>query len=176
MAVISLEEAKNYLKIDTADDDALISVFISAAERLVEKYTGRTLLTEDFVLKLDTSPGEILIPNSPLQSISKIEVIDDGGTMTEVDTSTYYVDIDQAQQGKVRLRPGCVWPCHRGFASFVISGRAGYGDSPDDVPLPLKTAIMIALALIYEKRGTISEQEVLEAISALCWPYKVMRL
>ena len=176
MAVISLEEAKNYLKIDTADDDALISVFISAAERLVEKYTGRTLLTEDFVLKLDTSPYEILIPHSPLQSVSKIEVIGDDGAVTEVDASNYYVDTNEAQQGRVRLRLGCVWPCHRGFASFMISGRAGYGDSPDDVPLPLKTAIMIALALIYEKRGTISKQEVLEAISALCWPYRVMRL
>jgi uncharacterized phiE125 gp8 family phage protein len=176
MAVITLEEAKNYLKIDTADDDVLISILISAAERLVEKYTGRTLLTRDFIFKLDDPSWEILIPHSPLQSVSKIEIVDDNGVVTEVAASNYYVDIDQDQQGRVRLRSGCVWPYHRGFASFVISGKAGYGDSPDDIPLPLKTAIMTTLALIYEKRGAISEKEVLEAISTLCWPYKVMRL
>lgn len=34
MALISLEEAKGYLRVDTADEDAMIGIFISAAERL----------------------------------------------------------------------------------------------------------------------------------------------
>ncbi|HUM33631.1 MAG TPA: head-tail connector protein [Candidatus Saccharicenans sp.] len=176
MAVISLEEAKLYLKVDTTDDDELINALISVAERLVEKYTGRTLLTSEFVFKLDDPPGEILIPHSPLQSVSKIEVIDDSGVATEVAASNYYVDIDQAQQGRVRLRPGCVWPYHRGFASFVISGSAGYGDSPDKVPTPLKTAILLALAILYENRGQVESQTLIDSISALCWPYRVLRI
>jgi len=34
MAWISLEEAKEYLRVDTADEDAMIGILISAAERL----------------------------------------------------------------------------------------------------------------------------------------------
>ena len=34
MALISLEEAKAYLRVDTADEDAMIGILISAAERL----------------------------------------------------------------------------------------------------------------------------------------------
>ena len=34
MALISLEEAKGYLRVDTADEDAMIGILISAAERL----------------------------------------------------------------------------------------------------------------------------------------------
>ena len=34
MALISLEEAKGYLRVDTADEDAMIGVLLSAAERL----------------------------------------------------------------------------------------------------------------------------------------------
>ena len=34
MALISLEEDKGYLRVDTADEDAMIGILISAAERL----------------------------------------------------------------------------------------------------------------------------------------------
>ena len=34
MALISLEEAKGYLRVDTADEDAMIGILICAAERL----------------------------------------------------------------------------------------------------------------------------------------------
>ena len=34
MALISLEEAKEYLRVDTADEDAMIGILLSAAERL----------------------------------------------------------------------------------------------------------------------------------------------
>ena len=40
MAMISLEEAKNYLRVDTSDDDALITALISSAEMLA-KDVGR---------------------------------------------------------------------------------------------------------------------------------------
>ena len=34
MALVSLEDAKGYLRVDTADEDAMIGILISAAERL----------------------------------------------------------------------------------------------------------------------------------------------
>lgn len=34
MALISLEEAKSYLRVDTADEDAMIGILLSSAERL----------------------------------------------------------------------------------------------------------------------------------------------
>ena len=34
MALISLEEAKSYLRVDTEDEDAMIAILLSSAERL----------------------------------------------------------------------------------------------------------------------------------------------
>ncbi|WP_274939972.1 head-tail connector protein [Chordicoccus furentiruminis] len=34
MALVSLDEAKGYLRVDTADEDAMIGILLSAAERL----------------------------------------------------------------------------------------------------------------------------------------------
>lgn len=173
MAVIGLEEARQYLKVDTTDDDALICSLIIVAEAAVEKLTGRKLLTTDFTYTLDIPPDPILIPYSPLQEITKIEVVADDGTVSEVDSSSYEVDTS-GPMGRIKLKSGYSWPAHRGFASFIITGKAGYGVDASAVPAPLKTAILLTLAILYENRGKVESQVLLDSISALCWPYRIV--
>jgi len=52
MAIISLEEAKSYLKIDIEDDDSLLNLQISAAEAYITNATGETYTGEDHLVKL----------------------------------------------------------------------------------------------------------------------------
>lgn len=176
MAVIGLEEAKLYLKVDTTDDDPVITALISAAEKFVEDYTGLRLLTFNFSCVLDKVGELTYVPFSPLQEVTKIEVIAEDGSVSVVDPGTYDVDTSSRQYGKVRLKPGYSWPEHRGFASFIISGKAGFGDNPADVPSPLKTAVLIVLAKLYESRGEARDEELYESIAALCLPFRVMRI
>jgi uncharacterized phiE125 gp8 family phage protein len=175
MNVITLDEAKNYLRVDSADDNALITMWIEAAEDEVEKLTWRTLLTTTFELIYDEVGDSIEIVKSPLQEVTKIETIDDAGVKTEVSSSLYNVDIT-GQRGRVMLKSGCVWPSHRGFASFILTVKAGYGDQASSVPAALRTAVFIALAIIYENRGVIDEGKIISSISAMCWPYRIFRL
>ncbi len=181
MAVIGLEEARQYLKVDTTDDDALICSLIIVAEAAVEKLTGRKLLTTDFTYTLDIPPDPILIPYSPLQEITKIETVALDGAISVVDPEIYVVDTSQDQMGRIWLKPDCSWPAHRGFASFIITGKAGYGETPDKVPEPLKHAILIAVGTMYEQRGILDVNELvgrslMETLNTLCWPYRVMRI
>jgi uncharacterized phiE125 gp8 family phage protein len=175
MSVITLDEAKTHLRVDTADDNALITTLVSVAEDCVEKETKRTLLTQTFELVYDEVGASIEIIRSPLQEVTKIEVISEAGVKTEVSETLYDVDISGIR-GRVRLRSGCSWPDHRGFASFIITAKAGYGDAAANVPSALKQAALIALAILYESRGEMDEAKISKAISGLCWPYKVFRL
>ena len=43
MALVTLEEAKKYLRVDSADEDALTGVLLSAAERMCADYHALTL-------------------------------------------------------------------------------------------------------------------------------------
>jgi uncharacterized phiE125 gp8 family phage protein len=174
MSVITLEEAKAHLRVDSADDNALITSLISTAEDCVEKETKRTLLTQTFEFIYDDAGASIEIIKSPLQEVTKIEVIDDAGSKTLVSSTLYDVDIS-GMRGRVQLRSGCSWPDHRGFASFIITVKAGYGLAAD-VPSVLKQAALIALAILYEDRGAMDEGKISKAISGLCWPYKIFRL
>ncbi len=52
MAIITRELAKNYLKVDTDDDNDLIDMQISAAEKYLTNATGKEYTGDDILAKL----------------------------------------------------------------------------------------------------------------------------
>lgn len=167
---ISLDEAKLHLRIDDAADNVLISNLIVAARQFVENYTHRTLMTTVIEKIYDVPSHSFSLPSPPLQEVTKIEVVNDAGEKTEVDSSIYDYDSSVDIPGRVQLREGCVWPDHRGFASFIVTFKAGYGDAPADVPEMLRQAILQVLAHYYEKRQS---EEIPAGIYTLLAPFKV---
>ena len=72
---ITLDEAKLQMKVDTADDNALITAKIKTARQLAERETKRAFITQTWQMFLDTAPAEIEIPRPPLQSVESIITI-----------------------------------------------------------------------------------------------------
>ena len=179
---ITLEEAKNYLKVDTGDDNALITNLISVARELAETYTGLTFMSTSIQLVYDSAPSVIEIPYRPLQSVTTIETIDVDGVTSTVDTDSYTVDTSGTMfmPGRIYLNSGYVWPTHRGFASFLITILAGYGDEASDVPYSIRQAILVVIAHLYENRGgegvVKARVQAIEEAKILLLPYKIMRI
>jgi len=175
---VTLTEAKAHLRVDTSDDDALITREISAGRQLVENWARRALITQTWQMVLDKAPAGFDIPLPPLQEVTKIETIDDAGTKTEVSSLLYFVDLGQGSNGRVQLRRGCFWPHHRGFASFIVSFKCGYGAAAA-VPEALKEAILKLVALFYENRDVgeslgivTNDSMVLQPTFQLLQPFK----
>lgn len=84
---ITLDEAKNHLKVDSADDNALISTLIKTARQLTERETKRALITQTWKLYLDESPAEIYIPKPPLQSVESIKTISSVESIVDLDSA-----------------------------------------------------------------------------------------
>jgi len=57
---ITLLEAKQHLRVDVDDDDALIGSLITAARQAAETRTGRQLMTARWKLVLDGFPGSLV--------------------------------------------------------------------------------------------------------------------
>lgn len=170
---ITLKEAKEHLRVDLDDDDFLITALIETARLLIEKRTGRALITQTWQLILDEDTEEIELPYPPLQSVSSVKYIKDDGTEATASSSLYDVDTSQNSPGRIKLKNGCSWPTHRDFASFIIEYVVGYGDAADDVPETLKQAILQTVAHLYENRES---QEIPEGIHALIFPYRIFSL
>jgi len=171
---VDLETAKLHLKVDAGDDNTLITALITTARQLAERETKRAFITQIWEMYLDSAGGEIEIPKPPLQATGlSIKVIDAAGVETIVSNTLYDIDASQNSPGRVKLKSGCTWPTHRGFASFIIEFKAGYGDAASDVPEALKQAILQLIAVLYENRGA---EEIPKGIKDLLWPFKILRI
>lgn len=170
---VTLEAVKNHLKVDSNDDNLLITALITTARQLAEKETHRAFITQTWQMYLDSAAAEIEIPKPPLQQVIDIKIIDDAGNESVVNSTLYDVDWSENSPGRVRLKSGCSWPSHRGFASFIIEFKVGYGDAAADVPEMLRQAVLQIIGHLYDNRGS---EDIPAGAKALLWSYKVFTL
>ena len=171
---VTLAAAKAHLKIDTADDDALLISLITAARARAEWHTGRALLTQEWILWLDAWPqrGVIDIPMPPLRSVSSVTVYARDDTASVIDPARYVVDL---AAGRIAFRQNVVPPASlRVINAIAVGFTAGYGDV-FDVPQPLKSAVLELLAFLYEHRGEGPAELPLDCLASLA-PYRVLKL
>lgn len=170
---VTLDEAKVHLRVDSAADNALITSLIVAARLLAERHTGRIFMTTNLTVIYDGAGESFELPYPPLQELTKIETIDDAGSKTEVSSNIYDADLSTNTPGRVQLKDGNSWPTHRGFASFIVTFKAGYGDAGSNVPDLIRQAILQTIAHLYENR---SAQDMPAGAKALLSSYKVFTL
>ena len=174
---VTLDDAKAYLKVDTADDDALIAALIAAARARAEWHTGRALVTQGWTLYRDAWPqdGSIEIPLPPLQTVTALTAtLRDGSTQT-IDAAHYVVDWVSAP-GRLVLKPDFAPPTDlRAADAIALAFLAGYGDEAAKVPALLKQAILAIVAFLYDNRGEAPADLPPDCLALLA-PYRVLKL
>jgi uncharacterized phiE125 gp8 family phage protein len=169
---VTLVEAKAHLRVDFADDDALITSLIAAARQAAETLTGRQLTTARWKQVLDCFPGgaltgfgvdrpfslpghAILIAKAPLQSVVSIEYLDMGAVQQTLAAPMYTVD---AACEPARITPvfGQIWPVSLPqIGSVSVTFDAGYG-GPSLVPDGIKAWIKIRVGSLYAHREEVA--------------------
>ena len=150
--VVAVQDVKQGLDIaetETGHDDFLRRL-INGAVATVERWTGRSLLTQTWKLTLDAWPtnSEIALPYPPLQSVTSIQYVDSDGVTQSVDSSDYRID-DQAEPARITPAFNAVWPTARTVTNAVtVTYVAGYGDKSTDIPDDIIDAIHV---LVYHR-------------------------
>lgn len=124
---ISLEEAKEHLRIVTTDHDDYINELILGFVDMAEGYMNRAIVTQTLEYTLDSFPDEIILPRAPVQSITSIQYVDtDGATQN---FSDYQADLTHQSMPRVKPSYGNSWPSTRDqYAAVTVTYIAGYGD------------------------------------------------
>lgn len=178
---VTVAEAKAHLRIDGSAEDALFASLIVTSRLHIEAALGLALVTQSWQLRLDAWPPDasVDIPLRPLQSILAIRVRDTAGIAALVPAETYQVDLVSAPP---RIFPvGVTWPAP-GLrrAGIEIDLTAGYGSAADNVPAPIRQALLMLVAHWYEHRDPVeigsSEARIPAAVSQLLQPFRVSRL
>ena len=155
---VTLAEAKSHCRVDIDADDSLISGYITAARELCEDYLDRALVTQQYVMRLDSFPVEIELPRPPMASSGTVTAVTvtytltDSGSTATLASTLYRVDRDSTP-GAIRNLYGGTWPSQRDDpGSISVTWWAGYGAAAS-VPQRVKNAILMTVLELYEKRG-----------------------
>lgn len=166
---VSLIEAKAHLRVDSADDDTLITAMIGAATEMAEQKTGRAMMAQTWELSLDSFWNKSTLPKPngypnplspvleltrvPVQTVTSITYTSTAGVSTLYSSLLYVLDITD-DYGAAYINPayGSAWPATRNEANAVkVRYVAGYA-SAAAVPESIKSWIKLMVGAMYENR------------------------
>lgn len=183
--VVSLANAKLYLRVDASDEDALIAALVEAATGMVEAMTRRCLIHQTYRYTMDGFPssGPIRLPRSPAASmpagglyvyaLPRVRYYDTAGIQQTLVVGTdYLLNLDANPPSIHRPAGGSSWPSTDSTraASVEVDFLAGYGANAASVPAPLVQAVQMLTAHYYANREAVGNvgAEVPFAVSAIC--------
>jgi len=154
---VSVAEAKDHLRIDTNDEDTVVSAMVTAAREHVEDVTRRAIVTQTWEYYLDAFPSgdAIVLPSGNLASVTSVKYKDSAGIETTMTATTeYLVETNGEGLGRVVLPYGVSWPSFTAYPSNPITIRFVCGwTTAALVPYKIKAAILMLIADLYEMRG-----------------------
>jgi uncharacterized phiE125 gp8 family phage protein len=184
--VIELAEAKEHLRVDVDDDDALIDAFLAAAQDHVEQHTGQVLTPRVMEMALGGFPvtctgrgtnDGIEIPRRPVTDVTAIAYTDSDG----VDVSLDAADWRWSESEPSLLRPAfsTSWPsAYDERGSVRVQFEAGYEEGL--APASLVAAVKLMLGHLYANREGVNvggaAAEMPLGVAQLCAPYRQVGL
>lgn len=196
---VTLDEAKQQIRVTTSVDDTFIENLIVSARESAELYCERVFITQtwqmffDFLGNVRSSiwwdgvrqgaissifPDSLDITRPPLQSISSVTSFNDDDVGTVFNADNYFASIykgDNPRKGRITLRNGASWPVGtRNADSLQIEFIAGYGSLPENVPRQIRNAILEEVAFRYEHRGDCIDTSIGSSIArGMLTQYKI---
>ncbi|EAP88807.1 hypothetical protein OA2633_14830 [Oceanicaulis alexandrii HTCC2633] len=182
---VSVEAAKAWLRVSHSEDDALIGDLIESACEHVETRTGLALITQSWRERLEDWPRDrmsasglaVQLARAPLVSVEAVRVRAGDGALTDWNSDEYRVETGVPGRLVAILPFALPRPEARG-GGIEIDFTAGYGETPDEVPAPLRAAILHLVAASYgADRGEGGESPPApDMVDRLLAPFERVRL
>ena len=162
-ASLTLAEVKAQLRIDSDDEDTLLTNLIHAAEAHVDGLgdLGRAMITQTWAQYENQAPGWVRLRMTPVQALATVEYYDADGTLQ---TATL-ADFELWRDGDFMLckpKDGAQWPgADTRPDAIKISYTVGFGDASTDIPESIRQAMLMLIAHLYENRESATEAKLM---------------
>jgi uncharacterized phiE125 gp8 family phage protein len=174
---VSIELARKHCRVDADYDDDLLAMYVTSARLWTEAFLNRALFMQRLQYSITWAPPPTatpLVPQSlivfplnwpplvkrpielPRAPCVSVEQITWGplGDMQIADPEDYDLNL-AVEPGYIAVKPQLLPRIPQ--QSMVIDYTAGYSDAdPDAVPMPIRHAIMLLTAFLYEQRGDVT--------------------
>lgn len=158
---ITLGQAKQHLRVETTDEDAIISMMIKVAREQIEAATGRFLMRQTIDLQFDCFDNPMRLV-APLVSVTSVKYIDTAGALQTVAGTTYVVvapTVRPEPRGFIHLALNKDWPTIAEIANAVTVRCVVGASDPSEVPAALRHAMLLIIADLYENRASQTPEQ-----------------
>lgn len=177
---VDLSILKAHLRITHTADDTYLTMLITTATEVVERYLSRKLITRTMRMWMDLPPGAgcpwdywsgiVQLPISyatvgafrwfdlmqvPVAEVTDVRYVREDDTEEVFPVSNYLVDnSDPDMPARIILVRGATWPADLRIAkSLIVNYAVGYGAAGTDVPGPLRHGVLLVAAALWSNRG-----------------------
>lgn len=154
---VSLTEAKAHLRVDSDDENTLISALVQAATDHVDGYggiLGRCLVTQTWRQDFDQFSQKLYLPMLAA-SVTSVVYVDDYGGSTTVGAANYEL-LNWHGGSYVRFIDDYPFPSGLAEAAAVrVTFTSGFGAAAD-VPAAIKAAMLLMIGHWYANREAIN--------------------
>lgn len=161
--VVSLEEARAWLRLGATDEDALVERLIEAATGICEAFTGQWLVVREGEEVVALRQGVARIVARPVAAVDAATLIEADGGEVVLDAADYRVEI---AGGSARVTV----PDATADARIRIAYRAGLAAEAVEVPAAIRHGIVRMVQHLYQARD--GEEAPPAAIAALWQPWR----
>ena len=165
---VTMDEARAWLRLGAANEDALVERLIGAVTNMCEAFTGQWLLARDGAEVLTVRRQTARLAARPVVAVDMVARIDTGGDEVVLDPADYRVDIAD------------------GLAVVTVAGatdgtrlrvayRAGMAEAAADVPAAIRHGMLRMVQHLYEARDD-AKADPPAAVAALWQPWRRIAL
>lgn len=207
---ITLQDAKAHLRIDTPDEDTLLQSLILTSRLHIEVALGLALITQTWSCFFDRWPtsqgmrglplqpagvlvtvpdglakhyglGDVVtLPLRPVKSVDAIRVYAEDGTFLTLPLAGFTCDLLSTTPRVIRNQMTSTPVPGRRLNGLEFAVTCGFGPTPNDIPAPIRQALLLLVAHWYEHRDPTEigtpEARIPAAVSSLLANFLPVRL
>ena len=146
---VTLEEARQQLRLDAHDEDTLLAVHLDAAQAELERLAEVRLCPQTLAMVLEAWPDEIIVPVRPV-TIASITYTNAAGFTVTLPEADY---LARVRHGLIRVRPasGKAWPVLGADGVITVTLPTGFAGGHPDLAIA-RAAILVKTASLFENR------------------------
>lgn len=173
---VTLDEAKQHLRVDSSDEDVLIGLYLDAAVSNLDGESGwlnRAIVAQEWSQQFDLFERAILLGLAPITSIVSVVYLDATGAAQPVDQINYSL-LNGVSAPELRFADTFAFPAtHVERPVLTVTFVGGFGEAAD-VPAAIKVAILLMVGDMYETRKGQTDGAVVEnaTVRRLLDPYR----
>jgi len=174
---VSLEGAKEFLRVDHDHEDALISGMVRAARERIEEMAATSLITRRrlFTTTRVCTSG-VHMNHGPVKQVHKVSLIEGNDNIIDIPLSQLRINLRASPVNILVTKRELFSDYAADPSALSIEFDAGYGSEKELVPMQLRQAILLLVAQHYEHRDDAPARPVPMLVDALLMPYRTLRL